>query len=61
MYLALPLAALAATLSASGPEGAPIVPLSIEYSNSAEENSEAKICEIVAVAGAGHHLGVRRK
>jgi hypothetical protein len=49
MYLTLTLAALAATVLASGPGNAPIDPLSIEYSNSAEESNEAKICEMVAV------------
>jgi hypothetical protein len=49
MYLAQPLVALAATFLASAQLSQPITPLSIEYSNSAEESGEAKICEIVAV------------
>jgi hypothetical protein len=47
MYLALPLAALAAGFLASGFGNPPIVPLSIEYANSDEENSVAKICELI--------------
>jgi hypothetical protein len=62
MYLALPLvAALSATLLVSVPGNVSISPLSIQYSNSAEEDRDAKICEIVVTltnAGPPEHVTV---
>jgi hypothetical protein len=48
------LAALAASILTSAPGSQPIVPLAIDYFNSAAQSRDAKICEIVAaLANAG--------
>ena len=47
MYVTLSFAALSASLLASVPGNAPVVPLSIEYFNSAGDSSEANLCEMI--------------
>jgi len=48
MLLPLSIAALWASLLSPAPGSEPIVPLSVEFSNSSNENGEAKICELTA-------------